>query len=200
MEYQYHQLLGSKRLLGYINGIILKPGPESVPLPTSRTPIIPPTTPIYSSNPTLDEWVFQDQLTRGHITLNCVDVASLGVVTDGTVKEAWDSVQTEWGKSTDMQCFHAYKTLDRTKYVKGTEIQDHNKLLQTRRAALDNLSTSVMTDETWRGIIIHSIPPTQKWLLVIPSLYTLSSSADVTSMLLAHGMLCKNNSTCFGCL
>jgi hypothetical protein len=39
----------------------------------------------------------------------------------------------------------------------------------TRRAALDNLSTSTMEDKTWRGIIIRSIPPTAKWLPVIIS-------------------------------
>ena len=52
--------------------------------------------------PTINEWMPQDQLARGYITLNCTDVASLGVVTSGTVKEAWDSIQNEWGKSMDM--------------------------------------------------------------------------------------------------
>jgi GAG-pre-integrase domain len=121
--------------------------------------------------------------------LNCTDVASLGVVTTGTAKEAWDSIQTEWGKSTDMRRSYAQEILNRTEYVEGTEIQDHIKLLRTRRVAVDNLSASVMTDETWRGIIIRSIPPTAKWLPVIPSLYTLSSSADIISTLLAHGMV-----------
>src|SRR5271155_4719186 len=88
-----------------------------------------------------------------------------------------------------MRRSHAQEALNRTEYVEGTEIQDHIKLLRTRRAALDNLSTSVMTDETWCGIIIRSIPPTQKWLHVIPSLYTISSSADIISTLLAHGMV-----------
>ena len=46
-----------------------------------------------------------------------------------------------------------------------------------------------MTDETWKGIIICSISPMQKWLPVIPLLYTLSSSADIISTLLAHGMV-----------
>ena len=64
-------------------------------------------------------------------------------------KEAWDSVQMEWGSSTDMQRSHAQEALNQTKYVEGTEIQDHIKLLWTRRAAVDNLSTSVMTDKTW---------------------------------------------------
>ena len=46
-----------------------------------------------------------------------------------------------------------------------------------------------MSDNTWKGIIIRSIPTTAKWLPVIPSLYPLSSSADVLSILLAHGMI-----------
>ena len=109
------QLLASKGLSGYISGKILKPGPETIPLP----PEIPTTqvtkqiaTPIYSSSPTLDEWIFWDQLARGHIMLNCTDVASLGVITTGTAKEAWDSIQTEWGKSTDMQRSHAQEALN----------------------------------------------------------------------------------------
>ena len=125
------QLLGSKGLLGYINGQIAKPGPESIPLPSETTIIQHTSTPIYSSTPSLDEWNFQDQLARGHITLNCTDVAGLGVVTTGTAKDAWDSIQTEWGRSTDMQCSHAQEALNRTIYVEGTEIQDHIKLLQT---------------------------------------------------------------------
>ena len=102
------QLLASKGLSGYIDGRIQKPGPESVPLPSTPTSTTQPTqaasgTPIYSSTPTPDKWYFRDQLARGHITLNCTDVASLGVVTTGMAKEAWDSIQNEWGKSTDMR-------------------------------------------------------------------------------------------------
>lgn len=95
------QLLGSKGLLGYINGKIPIPGPESVPLPSSEseatqsTPIQPINTLIYSSSPTFDEWIFHDQLARGHITLNCTDTASLGMITTGTAKDTWDSIQQE---------------------------------------------------------------------------------------------------------
>ena len=45
-----------------------------------------------------------------------------------------------------------------------------------------------MSDETWRGIIIRSIPPSNKWLPVIPSLYMISTSAEIISTLFAHGM------------
>ena len=85
-------------LKGYINGRIQKPPPSTTPEKSSGDT----TTPIYSTNPTLDKWMFQDQIVRGHITLNCTDVASLGVITSGTAQDAWESIQNEWGKSTDM--------------------------------------------------------------------------------------------------
>src|SRR5271163_4078781 len=84
------QLLGAKGLMGYIDGKIPKP-PQSESISDKVTPI-------YSTTPTLDEWNFRDQLTRGHITLNCTDVASLGVIATGTAKDAWNSIENEWGK------------------------------------------------------------------------------------------------------
>ena len=177
------QLLGAKGLLGYINGKIPKPTTSSSSSDTT-TP-----TPVYSTKPTLDEWDFRDQLARGHITPNCTDVASLGVNTTGTAKDAYDSIISEWGKSTDMRRSHAQEALNRTIFSEGSDIQDHIKLLRTRKVAVDNLSSSQMDDETWRGLIIRSIPPTTKWLPVIPSLYALASSSDIISTLLAHGMI-----------
>ena len=181
------QLLGSKGLSGYIDGSITKPTQTVTPGSEATAPST--STPIYSSTPILDEWNFQDQLTRGHITLNCTDVVSLGVKTNGTAKESWDSIQAEWGKSTDMRQSHAQEALNRTEYAEGTDIQEHIKLLHTWRAAVDNLSTTAMSDKTWRGIIIRSIPPSAKWLPVIPSLYSMSNAADIISTLLAHGMI-----------
>ena len=102
------QLLGSKGLLGYIDGKIKKPVEPPIETPTTATPV----TPIYSTSPSLDEWTFRDQLSRGHITLNCTDVASLGVVTTGTARDAWDSIKEEWGKSTDMRRSHAQELLN----------------------------------------------------------------------------------------
>ena len=123
------QLLGLKRLLGYIDGKIQKPGPELLPLLSETTMIQPINTPIYLTTSTLVKWIFCDQLVRGHISLNCTNVAGLGVITTGIAKEAWDSIQTKWGKSTDMGQSHAQEVLNKTTYVKGTDIQEHIKLL-----------------------------------------------------------------------
>ena len=103
------QLLGAKGLSGYIDGKITLP--TKILSGTSTTHA----TPIYSTTPTADEWHFRDQLTRGHITLNCTDVAGLGVKTTGTAKEAWDSIQTEWGDK------HRYAAVP----CAGTTRQDH---------------------------------------------------------------------------
>ncbi len=176
------QLLGSKGLAGYIDGKITKP---EIPSSSASTP---DSTPIYSTKPNYDEWVFRDQLAWGHITLNCTDIAGLGVVTTGTAKEAWDSIQEEWGKSTDMRRSHTQEALDWTVYAEDSDIQEHLKILRTHKAAVDNLSDSVMSDKNWRGIIIRSIPPAQRWLPVLPSLYGMKP-ADIFVMLIAHGMV-----------
>jgi hypothetical protein len=190
------QLLGTKGLMGYVNGTIPKPQSSTPQATPSETPQATPTaTPIYSKTPTLDEWEFRDQLAKGHITLNCKDIIGLGVMADGTAKEAWDSIQREWGKSTDMRRSHAQEALNRTMYVEGTDVQEHVKLLRTLKGAVDNLSTEAMLDETWRGVLIRSIPPTAKWLPVLPSLYAMSSSADIVSTLRAHGMILGRDSS-----
>ena len=74
-------------------------------------------------------------------------------------------------------------------YAEDSDIQEHIKLLRTRKAAVDSLSTPAMTDETWKGIVIRLIPPTTKWLPVIPSFYAMTSTADIFSTLIAHGMI-----------
>ena len=117
------QLLGSKGLTGYIDGNIEKP---AAPSSTTTTP---DATPIYSSRPSYDEWMFCDQLAQGHITLNCTDIAGLGVKVTRTAKEAWDSIQSEWGKSMDMRRSHAQEALNHTVYAEDSDIQEHIKLL-----------------------------------------------------------------------
>ena len=84
---------------------------------------------------------------------------------------------------------HAQEALNWMVYIEGTEIQDHIKLLQIQKVMVDNLSTSIMDDKSWRGIIIQSILPMSKWLPVILSLYTMSSSADIISTLFTHRMI-----------
>ena len=86
------QLLGLKGLTGYIDRNVIKP---TAPFSATTTPDSTVPTPIYSTRLSYDKWMFHDQLTQGHITLNCTDVTGLGVKTTGTAREAWDSIQAE---------------------------------------------------------------------------------------------------------
>lgn len=61
-----------------------------------------------------------------------------------------------------MRRSHAQEALDWTIYAEDSDIQEHIKLLQTHKTVVDNLSTHVMTDEAWKGIVIHSIPSTMR--------------------------------------
>ncbi len=94
-----------------------------------------------------------------------------------------------------MRRSHAQEALDHTVYTEDSDIQEHIKLLRTCRVAVDNLSTAPMSDETWKGIVICSIPSTSKWLPVIPSLYSMTTAADIFSTLIAHGEVrcCETN-------
>ncbi|PBK88375.1 hypothetical protein ARMGADRAFT_904009, partial [Armillaria gallica] len=93
---QITELLKGKGLWGYIEGTTSCPtaptttttGPVTIPLP-------PDPTPIYSSSPSHDEWTFRDQLAHSHIVLNVLDPIGLGVKTDGTAKECWESIIAE---------------------------------------------------------------------------------------------------------
>ena len=117
MDYEHDATARIERIVGYIDGQI----PLSPHLGTGAP--IPAPTPIYSTDLSRDEWHFRDQLTRGHITLHCTDTAALGVKTTGMAREAWDSIQNKWGKSTDMCWSHVQEALDQTAYVEGMDIR-----------------------------------------------------------------------------
>ena len=87
------QLLGSKGLLGYTDGTITLPAWLEVGA------AVPDPTPIYSTAPSFDEWNFRDKLARGHITLNCTDVAALGVKTTGPPKKPGIRFRLNGGKA-----------------------------------------------------------------------------------------------------
>jgi hypothetical protein len=53
-----------------------------------------------------------------------------------------------------------------------------------------------MNNETWKEIIIWSIPPTAKWLPVIPSMFSL---ADIISTLFTHRMIIGRDVNTKGC-
>ncbi|KAJ7716632.1 hypothetical protein B0H16DRAFT_1338892, partial [Mycena metata] len=75
----------SKGLGGYLNGSIAEPA-------LTTAPTAPDPTPVYSTNPSRDEYNYRMGVARSLVITNIVDPIGLGAKRDGTAKECWDSV------------------------------------------------------------------------------------------------------------
>lgn len=111
------------------------------------TPLPPDPTPIYLSTPSHNEWIFRNQLAHLHIVLNVLDPISLGVRTDGTVKECWDSITAKHAKQTDMALSEAEVALNTVKFDGSGDIDVHVAELHTKKRAMNDLSKTPLTDQ-----------------------------------------------------
>lgn len=184
---QITELLKGKGLWGYVEGSTTHPtAPGTTTTTPATVPLPPDPTPIYSSSPSYDEWVFRDQLAHSHIVLNVLDPIGLGVKTDGTAKECWDSIIAEHAKKTDMALSEAEASLNSAKFDGNSDINAHVADLRTKRRAVNDLRTMALTDQEFKGIIIRSIIPTDNWMPILPSLYQMATSSDIISHLQTH--------------
>ncbi|KAK0214020.1 hypothetical protein IW262DRAFT_1466584 [Armillaria fumosa] len=182
---QLTELLKGKGLWGYIEGTTTRPAaPVTTATTPANVPLPPDSTPIYSSSPSLDEWIFCDQLAHSHIILNVLDPIGLGVRTDGTAKECWDSITAEHAKKTDMALSEAEASLNAAKFDSNSDINLHVADLRTKQCAVNDLRTMALTDKEFKGIIIRSIVPTDHWLPILPSLYQMPTASDVISVMI----------------
>ncbi|PBK72085.1 hypothetical protein ARMSODRAFT_1016071 [Armillaria solidipes] len=183
---QLTELLKGKGLWGYIKGTIPCPAaPTSTSGPTT-TPLPPDPTPVYSSNSSYNEWTFRDQLAHSHIILNVLDPIGLGVRTDGTAKECWESIIAEHVKKTDMALSEAETSLNAVKFDSTGDLDAYISELRTKKLAVNDLHKTPLTDQEFHGIIIRSILPTDNWMPILPSLYQMPTSSDIISHLQTH--------------
>ncbi|KZP04620.1 hypothetical protein FIBSPDRAFT_767087, partial [Athelia psychrophila] len=84
----------ARGVYGYLDGSITQPTP---PIPTPDTAPLttaspPDPTPWISTTPSSAEWVVRDAYTLSMIVNNVTDTAGLGVKTDGSAHEAYQSL------------------------------------------------------------------------------------------------------------
>ncbi len=186
---QITELLKGKGLWGYIEGTTTHPTAFRTTTTTPATvPLPPDPTPIYSSSPSYDEWVFRNQLTHSHIVLNVLDPIGLGVKTDGTAQECWNSIIAEHAKKTDMALSEAEASLNSAKFDGNSDINAHIADLRMKRWAVNDLCMMALTDQEFKGIIIHSIIPMDNWMPILPSLYQMAMSSNIISHLQTHAV------------
>ncbi|KAJ7086552.1 hypothetical protein C8R44DRAFT_566405, partial [Mycena epipterygia] len=80
---------------GYLNGTIKSPSAPAAPAagaPAQTVALPPDPTPIYSPNPSYDEWVHRDAFAMAMVVLNVKNPVGLGLKVDGTAADAMKSL------------------------------------------------------------------------------------------------------------
>ncbi len=70
----------SKGLSGYLSGSIPIPAIVTLPAGATLPPLPPDPTPIFSTTPSREEWLYRDGVLRSLIVTNIVDPIRLGVI------------------------------------------------------------------------------------------------------------------------
>jgi hypothetical protein len=125
------------------------PAPITVPLP-------PDPTPIYSKNPSFDEWNYRDGLATSLLTLNVKDPVGVGLKSDGTAREPWLSLETVYGRVSNLALSHAVRELNTTYHAAGTPMTEHVVTMRTLRVAANDMGAKV-EDPMFRTIFINSL-------------------------------------------
>jgi hypothetical protein len=76
-------------LYGYYDWSTPKPAEIVATGTAATTPLPPDNTPIFSKNPSLEEWMHRDSLATSLLVLNVKDPVGVGLKTDGSAREAW---------------------------------------------------------------------------------------------------------------
>jgi hypothetical protein len=97
-----------------------------VTVPTG-TPL-PDPTPVYSTNPSREEFLYRDGVMRSMLVTNIVDHIGLGIKRNGTAKECWDSIVSACASKSDAALSLAECELQWVRYT-GTSRYDLDELL-----------------------------------------------------------------------
>lgn len=164
---------------GYITGTIPKPTKiaGSTPLATS---LPPDPTQWISTSPSYQEWIVRDAYTLSMIVNNVTDTVGLGVKTDGTAHEAYESLNDGFAVVSDLALVNAERELRDLRYIDGQDFDDHLSSLRICWNAA-NAQGAQIDDARFRGIIIASLPAS--WNIIIAGLDIHKSSNNVISRL-----------------
>lgn len=170
----------ARGLTGYLNGSIIKPFPHS-----GTTP--PPSTSYWgSTSPTVDEWMQRDAYTYGMIVLNVKNIIGHGVETEGTAAQAWTSLTSVKDAVSDIGLLHAERAIRAIRYTNGTDLSEHFSNLR-KAWKIVNGQGGKIDDAAFRMIVLGSMP--KEWNIIVSTLHSVKTSAEVIAQLTLHGML-----------
>ncbi|KAJ6517522.1 hypothetical protein C8R47DRAFT_1032007, partial [Mycena vitilis] len=107
-----------------------------------------PSTPIHSAHPYLEEYKMRSQWLKSTILNNVVNPRSLGLKTDGTPKELWDSIVTGYGTPTIMGRMNAEAELAACKFANFlSDEKPVNAYITAKATAYQNVVNQGVKDE-----------------------------------------------------
>lgn len=155
--------LKTQGLVGYTDGTIPKPSATITPSGTSTTTTSPtPTTPaataVFSTNPSLEEWVFRNDRTKGIIESHIDDLPSL--IADfekKNAKDLFDAFESTYGGKDGMQKVLTMRKLRSCVFSASDSIDTFFKRLRDLRKESVEAGNNI-DDDTFREIILAAFP------------------------------------------
>jgi hypothetical protein len=121
-----------------------------------------PSTPIHSTNPFLDEFTVRSQWLKSIILNNIINPRALGLKTDGTPKELWDSLTNGYGKPTVVGHMNAEAQLAACKFANYmTDENPVNAYVKAKSVAWGNAVNQGVTDSlsAYLTLLVSGLTP-----------------------------------------
>lgn len=153
--------LRTQGLTGYIDGTIKKPSPliaSSQSDGSSKPPEAPSPTSVYSTNPSLEEWTFRNDRTKGVIEAYVDDLTSLISKADSmTAAELMDAFESEYAAKDEMRKVLTEKKLRSYTFRGGEPIEAFFRNIRVLRKEAVEAGNGV-DDSTFCQIILAAFP------------------------------------------
>lgn len=187
-------LAKARGLGGYLDGTIISPaGPQTSATTTqgatqtstapTSIPLPPDPTPVYSITLSHEEFTHRDASAVALLVLNVKNPVGLGLKTDGTAAEALKSLDDNFNKKTGIGLVNALRELHNAYLVPGTPMLEHVARVRELWQTANDMGAGI-TDDGFRTIFISLLG--EEWDMIVPVLYTFTTSAEVISFVTMH--------------
>ncbi|KAE9386403.1 hypothetical protein BT96DRAFT_981747 [Gymnopus androsaceus JB14] len=159
--------LKTQGLVGYTDGTTPRPAPIVVVTPPTGTTAVPAppapaasqiATPVFSTNPTVDEWVFRNDRAKGVIESHIDDLPSLIPDSDSkNAKELFEALETTFGGKDEMQKVLTMRRLRSYVFTGSDSIEAFFKRIRDLRKECIEAG-NMMDDDTFREIVLAAFP------------------------------------------
>lgn len=166
----------SRGLMGYLQGSLPQPAPTSSSILLSASPV-------NSSTPNIDEWMFREGYVSGLIYQNIVDPDAHGISPEQAAAAMWSTLKAKFDVSSHFHQDIAMKKLEALKFADGNDFDEHLQTLSKLRVAANAVGCKV-EDPKMISVVLASLPPT--WIMLVQLHQTKTVLSEVTAALMEY--------------